>query len=79
MFAWTKPPMLPTTGRRSTPISSGPRRTPDDVLAAYPDYPRRRALLVLGSDVMFAGPTWAFADAYSAHAPTQCTGSTISD
>jgi para-nitrobenzyl esterase len=39
-------------------------------LAAYPDYPRRRALVAFGSDVMFGGPAWAFADAYSAHAPT---------
>ena len=28
MFAWTKPPMLPTTRRRSTPTSSGPHPTP---------------------------------------------------
>jgi para-nitrobenzyl esterase len=41
------------------------------VLQAYPGYPRRRALIDLGSDVMFGGPAWAFADAYSAHAPTR--------
>ncbi len=41
------------------------------MLQAYPGYPRRRALIDLGSDVMFGGPAWAFADAYSAHAPTQ--------
>ena len=40
------------------------------MLQAYPDYPSRRALIALGSDVMFGGPAWAFADAYSAHAPT---------
>ena len=40
------------------------------VLAAYPDYPRRRALVAFGSDAMFGAPAWAFADAYSAHAPT---------
>jgi para-nitrobenzyl esterase len=71
MFAWGKPPMLPTT----QPIvdSYFARTAPDAkdrVLAAYPDYPRRRALIALGSDTMFCAPTWAFADAYSAHAPT---------
>ena len=71
MFAWTKPPMLPTTTasidayiERSAP---GAR---ERLLAAYPDYPRRGALVAFGSDVMFGGPTWAFADAFSAHAPT---------
>ena len=42
----------------------------DRVLAAYPGYPRRRALETIGADAMFVAPTWAFADAYSAHAPT---------
>ena len=49
------------------------RRAPharDRVLAAYPDYPRRRALIAVGADVMFCAPAWAFADTYSAHAPT---------
>jgi para-nitrobenzyl esterase len=71
MFAWGKPPMLPTTidgvdayFRRHAPEAR------NRVLAAYPDYPRRRALIAFGSDVMFGAPTWAFADAYSAHAPT---------
>jgi para-nitrobenzyl esterase len=39
-------------------------------LAAYRGYPRRRALEAVGADAMFVAPTWAFADAYSAHAPT---------
>jgi para-nitrobenzyl esterase len=71
MFAWTKPPMLPTTTAsieayldRVAPDSK------DRVLAAYPDYPKRRALIAFGSDAMFSGPAWAFADAYSALAPT---------
>ncbi len=71
MFAWGKPPMLPTTVagvegyfRRRAPDAK------DRVLAAYPGYPRRRALVAFGSDVMFGAPTWAFADAYSPHAPT---------
>ena len=71
MFAWTKPPMLPTT--RPTVDAYFRRVAPeakDRVLAAYPGYPRRRALIAFGSDVMFGGPAWAFADAYSAHAPT---------
>ena len=42
----------------------------DRLLAAYPDFPRRRALIAFGSDAMFGAPTWAFADAYSEHAPT---------
>lgn len=71
MFAWTKPPMLPTT--RASIDAYFERVAPDAkkrVLAAYPDYPRRRALIAFGSDVMFGGPAWAFADAYSGHAPT---------
>lgn len=71
MFAWGKPPMLPTT---EPSVDSFFARTAPEakerVLAAYPDYPRRRALVALGSDAMFGAPTWAFADAYSAHAPT---------
>jgi para-nitrobenzyl esterase len=71
MFAWTKPPMLPTTPASIDAYFE--RLVPEArerVLAAYPDYPRRRALVEFGSDVMFGGPAWAFADAYSAHAPT---------
>lgn len=71
MFAWGKPPMLPTT--REGIDAYFARTAPDArtrVLAAYPDYPRRSALVAVGSDVMFGAPTWAFTDAYSAHAPT---------
>ncbi len=71
MFAWGKPPMLPTT--QPSVDSYFARTAPDAkdrVLAAYPDYPRRRALIALGSDAMFCAPTWAFADAYSANAAT---------
>lgn len=71
MFAWGKPPMLPTTADGIEDYFA--RRAPDArerVLAAYPEYPRRWARIAIGSDVMFAAPTWAFADAYSAHAPT---------
>ncbi|MGV0742518.1 carboxylesterase/lipase family protein [Mycolicibacterium sp. XJ870] len=71
MFAWGKPPMLPTTlegvegyFRRRAPQAR------DRVLSAYPAFPRRGALVAFGSDVMFGAPTWAFSDAYSAHAPT---------
>ncbi len=71
MFAWTKPPMLPTTTASINAyidrVAPGER---ERLLAAYPDYPRRRDLLAFGSDVMFGAPTWAFADAYCAHAPT---------
>ncbi|MGE0216046.1 carboxylesterase/lipase family protein [Mycolicibacterium sp.] len=72
MFAFTRPPMLPTT--RASAEAYFARVAPESkerVLQAYPDYPRRRALIALGSDAMFGGPTWAFADAYSAHAPTR--------
>ncbi|HZA10310.1 MAG TPA: carboxylesterase/lipase family protein [Mycobacterium sp.] len=71
MFAWSKPPMLPTTP--ATIDAYLDRVAPDRkerMLAAYPHYPRRRALIAFGSDVMFGAPTWAFADAYSAYAPT---------
>ena len=73
MFAWSRPPVLPTTPATINAyfdrVAPGAR---DEVLAAYPDYPRRRAAIAVGSDVMFGGPMWAFADAYSAHAPTRC-------
>ncbi|TPG31743.1 carboxylesterase/lipase family protein [Mycolicibacterium hodleri] len=71
MFAWGKPPMLPTT--QPTVDAYFARTAPEAkvrVLAAYPNYPRRSALIAFGSDTMFGAPTWAFADAYSAHAPT---------
>jgi para-nitrobenzyl esterase len=71
MFAWVKPPMLPTT--RATVDAYFDRTAPEAkqrVLAAYPDHPRRRALVAIGSDAMFGAPAWAFADAYSGHAPT---------
>ncbi|MDT7755596.1 MAG: para-nitrobenzyl esterase [Mycobacterium sp.] len=71
MFAWVKPPMLPTT--RETVDAYFDRTAPEAkarVLASYPDHPRRRALVAIGSDVMFGAPAWAFADAYSAHGPT---------
>lgn len=71
MFAWTKPPMLPTTRANvETYFARRPPGAKDRVLAAYPGYPRRRALVAIGSDAMFGAPTWAFADAYSAHAAT---------
>jgi len=72
MFAWTRPPMLPTT--RATVHAYFDRVAPhakEAVLQAYPRYPRRSALLAIGSDVMFGGPAWAFADAYSSRAPTR--------
>ncbi|MBJ7385178.1 MAG: carboxylesterase/lipase family protein [Mycolicibacterium sp.] len=71
MFAWGKPPMLPTTldGIESYFARTAPHAK-DDVLAAYPAYPRRSALVAFGADAMFGAPTWAFADAYSALAPT---------
>jgi para-nitrobenzyl esterase len=71
MFAWGKPPMLPTTPAMVDAYFA--RTAPDakdQVLAAYPDFPRRRAVVAFGSDVMFGAPTWAFTDAYSAHATT---------
>jgi para-nitrobenzyl esterase len=72
MFVWSKPPMLPTTpaGIGGYFRRHGSEAVRERVLAAYPDYPRRRALMAFGSDAMFGAPVWAFADAYSAHAPT---------
>ncbi len=71
MFAWGKPPMLPTTLAGVDGFFT--RWAPDArdrVLAGYPGFPRRRALVDFGSDAMFGAPTWAFVDAYSADAPT---------
>jgi para-nitrobenzyl esterase len=71
MFAWGKPPMLPTT--RESIDGYFDRTAPEArarVLGAYPDFPRRRALVAVGSDAMFGAPTWAFADAYSRRGPT---------
>jgi para-nitrobenzyl esterase len=71
MFAWSRSPMLPTTPALVDQYFD--RVAPDArdrVVAAYPGYPRRRAAIAVGSDVMFGGPAWAFTDAYSAIAPT---------
>ncbi|HEY3994499.1 MAG TPA: carboxylesterase family protein [Mycobacterium sp.] len=71
MFARDKPPMLPTTPANIDDFFA--RLAPHArarVLAAYPGYPGRRALEAVGADAMFVAPAWAFADAYSAHAPT---------
>jgi para-nitrobenzyl esterase len=71
MLARDKPPMLPTTPANVdgyfTRLAPQARAR---VLAAYPGYPRRRALEAIGADAMFVAPAWAFADAYCAHAPT---------
>jgi para-nitrobenzyl esterase len=71
MLARAKPPMLPTTPANidSYFARQAPHVRPR-VLSAYPDYPRRRALIAIGSDAMFVAGAWAFADAYSPHAPT---------
>ncbi|KUI36171.1 carboxylesterase [Mycobacterium sp. IS-1496] len=71
MFAWGKPPMLPTTlaGVDSWFDRCAPEAR-DRILSAYPGYPRRQALVAIGSDVMFGAPAWAFTDAYSAQAST---------
>ena len=71
LFARDKTPMLPTTPDNVDRYFT--RFAPDTkarVLAAYPRYPRRRALEDFGADAMFVAPTWAFADLYSALAPT---------
>ncbi len=71
LFARDKPPMLPTTPDNVERCFAG--LAPDTkarLLAAYPGYPRRRALEDIGADAMFVAPTRAFADAYSALAPT---------
>lgn len=74
MFAWSKPPMLPTTRDGiETYFSRFAGRDPaamGRVLAAYPRYPRRAARIAIGSDATFGAPTWAFADAYSGYAGT---------
>jgi para-nitrobenzyl esterase len=71
MFAWARPPMMPTTPalveqyfERTDPNAR------DRVLATYSGLRRRRTAIAVGADVMFGAPTWAFTDAYSALAPT---------
>jgi para-nitrobenzyl esterase len=71
LFARDQPPMLPTTP--TTIDNYFARVAPNSrarMLQAYPGYPRRRAREAIAADVMFVAPTWAFADAYSEHAPT---------
>jgi para-nitrobenzyl esterase len=71
MFARDKPPMLPTTPAHiDSYFTRLAPRAQARVLAAYPGYPRRRALQAVGADALFVAPAWAFADAHSAHAPT---------
>lgn len=71
LFARDRPPMLPTTpttiDRYFARMAPGSRTR---ILEAYAGYPRRRAREAIAADVMFVAPTWAFADAFSAHAPT---------
>jgi para-nitrobenzyl esterase len=71
LLARDKTAMLPTTPANVDQYFA--RFAPEArarVLAAYPGYPRRRGLEDIGADAMFVAPTWAFADAYSAFAPT---------
>lgn len=71
LFARDKPPMLPTTPAGIDSYFA--RVAPNSrarMMQAYPGYPRRRAREAVGADAMFVAPAWAFADAYSAHAPT---------
>jgi para-nitrobenzyl esterase len=71
LFARDDPPMLPTTPPSIDSYLA--RMAPDSrarMMQAYPGYPRRRARESIGADAMFVAPTWAFADAYSAYAPT---------
>ena len=71
LFARDKTPMLPTTPETVDRYFS--RLAPavrTHVLAAYPGYPRRRALEAIGADAMFVAGTWDFAEAYSGQAPT---------
>jgi para-nitrobenzyl esterase len=71
LFARDKTPMLPTTQANvDRYFARFPPEARARVLAAYHSYPRRRALEAFGADAMFVAPTWAFTDAYSAHAPT---------
>ena len=44
--------------------------TRDRIVAAYPDYPSKRACVRLGGDFAFGTAAWDIAEAHSAHAPT---------
>ena len=72
LFACDKPPMLPTTPEIVDRFFS--QLAPDVQGSSHgglPGLSAPRALVeTIGADAMFVAPTWAFADAYSAHAPT---------
>jgi para-nitrobenzyl esterase len=71
LFARDKAPMLPTNQANvDRYFARFAAQEKARVQSAYPAYPRRRALEDIGADAMFVAPTWAFADAYSAVAPT---------
>lgn len=42
----------------------------DRIIAAYPDYPARKACIRLGGDFAFNAAVWDIAEAHGAHAPT---------
>ena len=58
MFAWTKPPMLPTTPESIDGYFARTRAgcKGRGCWPPIPDYPRRRALIAIGSDAMFVRP-----------------------
>ncbi|MCQ2000904.1 carboxylesterase/lipase family protein [Arthrobacter zhaoxinii] len=63
--------ILPTTVERiDTMFARTEPELKDQVLAAYPGYPARRAAVDVGGDAVFWLPSVQVAEAHSAHAPT---------
>ncbi len=71
LFIASKPPIVPITPKLVHHLFE--RTAPGKeagVVAAYPDYPRKKALIALTTDSMYRVPAIRIAEAQSAYAPT---------
>ncbi len=63
--------MLPTTEPMVESVLAGAEPgMRDRIIAAYPDYPDRRACIRLGGDFAFNSAVWEIAEAHETHGPT---------
>lgn len=63
--------MLPTTEPMVEAVLANTEAgVRDRIIAAYPDYPDRKACIRLGGDFAFNAAVWEIAEAHGAHAPT---------
>lgn len=63
--------MLPTDQTMVEAVLAGAdTEVRDRIIAAYPDYPERKACIRLGGDFAFNAAVWEIAEAHGAHAPT---------